>query len=174
MDFRIAAWIFVLVITLHNLEEALLLPAWSCTAGRWHHPVGKCEFRFAVLVLTLLAYAAVGLALLGGRESVGVYFLTGYALPMLLNVFIPHLLATLALRRYAPGTFTGLLLNLPVTSLLLYLAFQENYIHSSRFLWAGPLVVAVLLGLIPLLFAIGRRLTRHRVCCSGRREGGAV
>jgi hypothetical protein len=79
---------------------------------------------------------------------------------MLLNVFIPHLPATLVLRRYAPGTVTGLLLNLSVTSLLLYSAFQEGYVRSSRFLWAGPLVVSALLGLIPLLFAISRRYGR--------------
>jgi hypothetical protein len=174
MDFRIAAWIVALVSTLHNLEEAILLPAWSRTAGRWHHPVEKGEFRFAVLVLALLTYAAVGRALLGGREGIGAYLLTGYALAMLLNVFVPHLLATLALLRYAPGTATGLLLNLPATSLLLSHAFREGHVHASRFLWAGPLVVWAFLALIPLLFAIGRRLTRRRVCCRGPREGGSA
>ena len=29
-------WLFPAAITVHNLEEAIWLPAWSRTAGRWH------------------------------------------------------------------------------------------------------------------------------------------
>lgn len=156
MNFIVLTWLFAVAITLHNLEEALLLPAWSRSAGRWHHPVGAAEFRFAVGVLTALAYVAVCLATVGGRESVGAYFVAGYALAMLLNVFLPHLIATLAMRRYVPGAATALLLNLPVTMMLLSRGFREDYIRPSRFIWAGPLVVAIILGLIPVLFAVGR------------------
>lgn len=95
--------------------------------------------------------------MVGGKESVGAYLIAGYALAMLMNVLFPHLLATLIMRRYAPGTAMALLLNLPVTVLLLHRGFQENYIRLSTFIWAGPLVVAAILGTIPLLFAIGRR-----------------
>jgi hypothetical protein len=49
-------FLFLLAVTLHNLEEAVWLPDWSQQAGRWHRPVEKIPFRFAVLVLTLLAY----------------------------------------------------------------------------------------------------------------------
>jgi len=156
MSFPLLSWLFAIAITLHNLEEALWLPRWSQSAGRWHHPVGAREFRFAVGVLTALAYVTAGLSVVGGKETVGTYFIAGYALAMFMNVFFPHLLATLIMRRYAPGTATALLLNLPVTVLLLYLGFQQGYIRLSTFVWAGPLVVAAILGTIPLLFAIGR------------------
>ena len=156
MTFPLLSWLFAGAITLHNLEEALLLPGWSQSAGRWHHPVGVREFRFAVGVLTALAYIAAVLSVVGGKESVGAYFIAGYALAMLVNVLFPHLLATLVMRRYAPGTATALLLNLPVTVLLLYRGFQDSYIRLPAFLWAGPLVVAAILGSIPLLFTIGR------------------
>ena len=157
MNFPLLSGLFAGAITLHNLEEALWLPRWSQSAGRWHHPVGAREFRFEVGVLTALAYVATGLSVVGGKESVGAYFIAGYALAMLLNVFFPHLLATLIMRRYAPGTATALLLNLPATLLLLIGGFQQGYIRLSTFMWAGPLVVAAILGSIPLLFAIGRR-----------------
>lgn len=157
MNFPILSGFFALAVTLHNLEEALWLPRWSQSAGRWHHPVGAREFRFAVGVLTALAYVAACLSVVGGKETVGAYFIAGYALAMLMNVFFPHLLATLLMRRYAPGTATALLLNLPVTILLLYQGLQQSYIRLSMFMWAGPLVVAAILGTIPLLFAIGRR-----------------
>jgi len=162
MDFVLLAGLFALAVTLHNIEEALWLPAWSQAAGKWHHPVGAREFRFAVVVLTVLAYIAVWLATTYGKESVGAYLLTGYALAMLLNVFFPHVIATGVLRRYAPGTLTALLLNLPVTILLLRHSIQEGYIQIQMFLWAGPLVVAGILLLIPVLFAIGRRLPEFR------------
>jgi hypothetical protein len=158
MNFILLALLFALAITLHNIEEAILLPAWSKMAGKWHHPVGAREFRFAVIVLTVLAYVAAGLAMVYGKESMGTYLLTGYALAMLLNVFFPHVIATLVMRRYAPGTLTALLLNLPVSLLLLHRGFQDGYIHSQRFVWAGPLVVVGIMVSIPLLFALGRRL----------------
>ncbi|MFH1985782.1 MAG: HXXEE domain-containing protein [Pseudomonadota bacterium] len=80
MDFVLLSGLFALAVTLHNLEEALLLPTWSRSAGRWHHPVGAREFRFAVAVLTVFAYVTVYLAAVGGKESVGAYLLAGYAL----------------------------------------------------------------------------------------------
>jgi hypothetical protein len=109
-------------------------------------------------VLTVLAYVAAGWALICGKESLGAYVLSGYALAMLLNVLFPHAIATVMMRRYAPGTLTALLLNLPVTFFLLYRGFQEGYIHDERFVWLGPLVVLGILVSIPVLFAIGRRL----------------
>ncbi len=162
MSFTLLCWLFAVSITLHNLEEALWLPQWSQSAGRWHHPMGTREFRFALGVLTALAYGAAYLAAVSGKETVGAYLISGYALAMLMNVFFPHLLATLIMRRYAPGMATALLLNLPVTLPLLYQGFQQSYIRLSTFMWAGPLVVAAILGSIPILFAIGRSYWRVR------------
>jgi hypothetical protein len=48
---------FPVAFALHNLEEAIWLPAWSRTAGVFDPVVGGFEFRFAVLVLTLWAFA---------------------------------------------------------------------------------------------------------------------
>lgn len=158
MDFVFLAWLFALAITVHNLEEALLLPEWSKTAGKWHRPVGVREFRFAVIVLTIGAYGAVGWALICAKESWGAYVLSGYALAMFLNVLFPHVTATVVTRRYAPGTLTALLFNLPVTMLLLRQGLQEGYIQMQCFAWTGPLVVVGILASIPALFALGRRL----------------
>jgi len=158
MDFELLAGLFALAITLHNAEEAIWLPAWSQSAGKWHHPVTAQEFRFAVIMLTGLAYVAVGLAVVYGKESPGAYFLSGYALAMLLNVLFPHLIATVVMRRYAPGALTAVLLNLPVTLLLLHRGFQEGYVHWQKFIWAGPLAVLGIMALIPILFAMGSRL----------------
>jgi hypothetical protein len=156
--FIILAWLFAAAITVHNLEEAFFLPSWSEQAGRWHRPVGANEFRFAVFVLTVLAGVAALLASVQGRESFGAYVLSGYALAMLLNVAFPHLLVTMATRRYMPGTATALALNLPVTAALLHQAFREGYISSTSFALTGPVVVLAIVLSIPALFYVGRKL----------------
>ncbi|MBK8456944.1 MAG: HXXEE domain-containing protein [Phyllobacteriaceae bacterium] len=156
-------WFFVAATTLHNLEEAIWLPAWSRRAGRWHAPVGAAEFRFAVLALTLTAALVAGLAQFQGPESIGVYLLAGYALAMLLNVLVPHLGATIAMRRYMPGTATALLFNLPAAAFVVSTAFREGWISTPTFYWAGPAVVLAIMASIPALFSLGRRLTGRGV-----------
>lgn len=145
-------------VTVHNIEEAIYLPAWSRTAGRRHAPVTGFEFRFAIAVLTLLFWIAVALLLLEGRASFGAYLTAGYALAMLLNVFVPHTLGTLLMRRYIPGTATALLLNLPATGFLLRAMLADGTIETERFLTTAPFVVLLLACSIPVLFAVGRRI----------------
>jgi hypothetical protein len=154
MTFDDLAWVFVAAVVCHNLEEAVFLPAWSRSAGRWHSAVGEVEFRFAVTILTLLAAGCAVLAV--KRNEIGVYLLCGYALAMALNVFFPHVAATIVLKRYMPGTATGVLINLPVCVLLLIAADREGLINNRTFGWSAPLVVIGLLASVPILFRIGR------------------
>jgi hypothetical protein len=158
MSFALAQWLFPLVITLHNLEEALWLPAWSQRAGRWSRPVRPGVFRFGAAVFTALAYAAALASAWGGQQSVGAYLLASYALAMLVNACVPHLLATVALRRYMPGTATALALNVPIAYLLLQAAFREGYVSEPAFWVVGIAVGAALAGAIPALFALGEKL----------------
>ena len=59
------------------------MPGWSKHAGRYHVPVSARQFRFAVLVLTLLAWVIVGWSALG--SSFAGYLVSGYALAMLVK-----------------------------------------------------------------------------------------
>lgn len=162
MSFATLVILFVVAISLHNLEEAIWLPRWSQQAGRWHAPLLECEFRLAVLALTLLAAAVAALALMQGPQSLGAYILSGYALAMGLNVFIPHVLAIIIMRRYMPGTVTAVLLNLRVCAATIDAAVREGQIDADRFVWIGPLVVVGIGALIPVLFGTGRRICAHR------------
>ncbi len=159
MKFKTLTWLFAISISIHNFEEAVYLPNWSKSAGYWHHPVEASEFYFAVIILTLFAYVSVFLAVRGGLKNLGAYLVSGYALSMLLNVFFPHLLATIVMWQYAPGTGTGLLLNLPVTTMLIYKALKEGYIEKAKFFVIGPLIVLGILGSIPVLFSIFSQFT---------------
>ncbi len=149
-------WLFPVAITIHNIEEAVWLPEWSRHAGKFHHPVGKVEFRFAVTILTLLAWIITYLSITGGKQSIGVYLLCAYCLAMFINVFIPHIAATIVLRRYAPGLFTALVLNLPTTAWILVAAGKHGYITWDTFLLWSAVFIAALIGIIPILFRAGR------------------
>ena len=158
MSFHFWAWMFPVAIALHNLEEAIWLPAWSKIAGKWHRPVSSSAFRFAVAVLTALAVVVTVWAVLAGPQSVGAYLLAGYALAMLLNVVMPNVLATIVLRRYMPGLSTALALNLPVTILLLRSSFAQGYVSFPTFAYYGVAVCVALVTSIPVLFRIGEKV----------------
>jgi len=160
MSFSLLGWLFAFGVLIHNTEEALYLPAWSARTIRWKFRVGAAPFRFAVSILSLAAFLAAFLASIGGAHSIGAYFLTGYALAMVLNVIFPHVAATIALRSYAPGTATAVLFNLPIGSWLVYRALTEGYVEQSAFIISGPLTVLAIVVSIPILFVAGKILIR--------------
>ena len=158
MGFVHLHWAFVLVVTLHNLEEAVWLPEWSRQAGRWHHPVRPAPFRFAAVVLTILAGVLAAISIRGGTGSPGRYLFVAYAIAMLLNVALPHLVATVVLRRYCPGLATGLLGNLPVTAAIVFVALRDGHVAPWPLAGVAVLFVVGILALIPLLFRVGEWL----------------
>lgn len=149
---------FVACVLLHNAEEALLLPAWSARAPRWYRRVGAGEFHFGVAVLSIVLVAAAVAAFAYGPRSIAAYIFFGYVFAVALNAVVPHLAASLALRRYMPGAATGMLLNLPLGAYLLRRAVEARWVETRQLLWVAPLVALGLLASIPLLFAIGRTL----------------
>jgi hypothetical protein len=159
MSLSFLGWLFALGVVTHNIEEAVLFPALSVRFGRWYASLRPRAFRFAAIVLSAVVLAAALLASLGGARSVGAYLITGYAFAMVLNAFVPHVMATIALRAYVPGTATALLLNLPLGSWLLYRSFVEGYVQPTAFAIVGPVIILSLLASIPLLFTVGEKLT---------------
>jgi hypothetical protein len=158
MSLETIGWLFTLGVLVHNTEEALYLPGWSAHAGRWHARVEAMEFRFAIFVLSGLLVIFAAAASLSGAGSVSAYLMAGFVLAMVLNVFMPHLLATIFLRKYMPGTITALLLNLPLGVIYLVKALLERNIEPKIFAWSGPLTVLLILASIPALFLVGRKL----------------
>jgi len=148
-------WMFPVALCVHNLEEAIWLPGWSQRAGYWMNPVGTHEFRIAAALLAILGIAVTAWAARGGKQSVGVYLLAGFALAMLLNVGF-HVMATAARSQYAPGVVTAVTINLPVMSYLLRQLFRQNWILWPKALTALIAVPLALVLLIPGLLWIGR------------------
>ena len=152
------AWLFTLGVVAHNIEEAIFLPAWSTRAGRWHAPVGSREFIFAVAVLSLLLVVLAAAAISAGAQTIWAYAFTGYVFAMVANVFVPHVVGTIALRRYVPGTATAVLFNLPLGGLFLQQAVAQGFVARGTIAWVAPLTAVAIVASIPVLFAIGRWL----------------
>ena len=86
------------------------------------------------------------------------YLFVGYVGTMLINAIFPHLLATILLKRYAPGLITGILVNVPLNICII------NYIVKSNMLSLGEVLVSVIIFALVLLlslttlFKVGDRL----------------
>ena len=158
MSYRNLMWLFPIVLTLHNAEEAIWLPGWSKRAVIWHSPVTPGFFRFVVTVLTVLAFAVTWLSAESGKQTVWTYLAFGYMVAVLANVLIPHLALTVMLRSYMPGVATGVVLNLPVLSLLVVMALKEGYVSGWKAAEYSAGVAGLLLLFIPALFKSGKAL----------------
>jgi hypothetical protein len=159
MTFRDLEWLFPIVVTLHNAEEAIGFPGWSREAGsRWHGSITSGTFRFAAAILALLAFAVTWMSLVSGRQTVWTYLAFGYIAAMLANVPVPHVAATIALRRYVPGVATAVLLNLPVLTLLVVCALREGYVSGWKAVAYCVCVSVILVASLPALFKLGKVL----------------
>ena len=153
--------IFLLGFTIHNIEESVWLPEWSRYAKKFHEPVERSQFVFAVIVVTIIGYLATVAEIIenipGGVFS---YVYLGFIGMMGLNTVLPHLAATILLKKYAPGLITALLLNLPLSIIII-----------TRYIVAGInvyfLIIAILaftvitLLLLKPLFKLGDKLIRY-------------
>ncbi|QUI21413.1 HXXEE domain-containing protein [Vallitalea pronyensis] len=151
-----AIWIFPLAITLHNMEEGLWMPKWSEKHPRFSKIKGKNEFHFALICVTILAYMATFLFALFQSEVIFRYLFYGFVGAMLLNAIMPHLLVTIITKKYCPGVLTGVFLNIPCFSLLIIHSVNEKLINGIEVMISTGIMSIVLLGLLPILFKIGR------------------
>ncbi len=158
MNFGNLQWLFPIVVTLHNAEEAIWFPDWTKRAGRWHAPVSPGVFRFAVAVFTVLAFGVTWLSAISGKQTVWTYLTFGYMVAVLANVLIPHVAVSVVMRRYMPGVATGVALNLPTLSLLVVLALREGYVSGWEAAAYSVSVTGIGLLSIPALFKLGRIL----------------
>jgi hypothetical protein len=141
---------------LHNSEEWIWMPGWMQRhADRLPWAVTAVQFRFGLLVLTVAAFAVTWLSAGHGKQSIWSYMVFGYIVAMLVNVFVPHLPASILFWGYTPGVITAVFVNLPMMSALAVAALRQGWVAERK---ALAFAVAVPLGIaacVPLLFWIG-------------------
>ncbi|ERI10365.1 HXXEE domain-containing protein [Aneurinibacillus aneurinilyticus] len=149
--------LFCFAITLHNIEEAIWLPKWSQQPSKFQKSVTAGEFHFAVIVITALAYLSAFYYLFVPESNLAKWIFIGFLGSMILNAIFPHAIATIVLKRYAPGLVTGIMLNIPINSLIILRLFENHQLAWKELIFSTMAVGIILLALIPLLFKIGRR-----------------
>ena len=153
-------WLFPIAFTIHNIEEAFWLPAFSKSAGKFHKPVNTFEFVFALIILTLASILITILFYHNGKESLACYLFFAFNFGMLVNVFYPHLIATIFLKKYCPGLITGIIFLIPSTTYILIYGYQNQYFLFPKF-WIITVLFAILvMGSIPILFKVGKYLQK--------------
>ncbi|NMM52868.1 HXXEE domain-containing protein [Paenibacillus aquistagni] len=157
MDYYLVVF-FCLAITLHNIEEAIWLPKWSQQSSRFQKPVTTSEFHFAVIFITILAYLSAFSFLYMPESDFAKWIFIGFLGSMIFNAIFPHLIATVVMKKYAPGLLTGLLLNIPINSLVIYRMFSNHLMIWRELILSTFVVGMILLALIPVLFKVGGKI----------------
>lgn len=118
---RLATVLLPFIFAVHNAEEVLGLERWSQAVPSYvHSPVTTGQFGIAVALFTALGFLTVFFRRLYLSETAYFRVLAAFAGMLLLNVFFPHLIATLYFKAYAPGVISAVTLNLPVTAFILW------------------------------------------------------
>ncbi len=148
--------LFIIGFTIHNIEEALWLPKWSQSAGKYHKEISFNVFRFAVIVITIIGYLLTFQYFIFSEKytfSKLLYF--SFVLMMVLNVIFPHLIATIVMKKYAPGLIKGVFLNMPIGLYLLINNIRGK--HEMIYLFILTLLLSItFIVLINYLFKLGR------------------
>lgn len=153
--------IFLFGFTLHNIEEAIWLPGWSKYAKKFHEPVNKTQFIFAVIIVTIIGYLVTLIEILDNDTgSILSYAYLGFVGMMGLNTFLPHLAATIILKKYAPGLITALLLNLPI-SIIIIIRYIDAGVNIYYLVIAVLIFSGIVLALLKPLFKLGDKLIRY-------------
>ncbi len=152
-------WLVPLLLTLHNLEEALFAPGFladrmpSFLAGLLPD-VTLAQFLTALALVTVAPYL---FAASGPLERRGRAFclVLGTQMVVLLNVAV-HVAGAVWMRGYVPGLVTALLVNLPFSVYLFRRALRGGWLRWREMAW---LILAALLvhgpGLVGLLVLAG-------------------
>jgi hypothetical protein len=159
MTFAKLAWCGVLVVALHNAEEAVTIPTWlprrlaQIESQFGIRPLAAAPGRlyFGLALATLVPLAWVALASRSAPRSAGAYSILVLYGIFLANAFVPHLLGVALTAGYVPGAITAGLLVIPFVAWLCRRALADGY-ASTRGLVAALLIAAAVY--VPGLWAL--------------------
>lgn len=153
--------VFLLGFTLHNIEESVWLPEWSKHAKKFHEPVERNQFIFAVIVITIIGYLVTVIEIINNTPgSIFSYIYLGFIGMMGLNTIFPHLAATILLKKYAPGLITAISLNLPL-SIMIITRYLSTEMDVYLIIVAILVVTGIILSSLKSLFKLGEKLIKY-------------
>ncbi len=142
LTFKQVLWLIPIVLTLHNMEEALTMPTWvmaNLPLIKESLPVAidihftPTQLLLSLLLATAIPFIVTMLCINGEKRSRKLYLLFLLQAIVLLNVFIPHIAASVRMKQYNPGVITAVCLNLPFSLYVFRRAYREQYLASREF-----------------------------------------
>lgn len=159
---RYLLWLVPLLLTLHNLEEAVFMKGFLDRFGARIPILPMVTYGPFLLALGLVTLAPYLFAASGPleRRSRAFFLVLGTQMVVLVNV-AAHLATAVWVRGYAPGLVTALLVNLPFSVFLFRRALRGAWVRPWDLAW---LLAAALLvhgpGLVGLLVLAGWAVSR--------------
>ena len=150
-------WLVPLLLTLHNVEEAVFMKGFLARFADRIPILPEVTYGQFLLALGLVTLAPYAFAASGPleRRSRAFLLVLGTQMVVLVNV-AAHLAAAVWARGYAPGLVTALLVNLPFSVHLFRRALRASWVRPRDLAW---LLVAALLvhgpGLVGLMVLAG-------------------
>lgn len=162
LSYKSLQWMVFLCVVLHNLEEGLTAKAYfpkakALMSGRVPATVLSSvpsleQFYIALAGATFLPLVLTVIATTGKPTHIKSYFVAVIAAGLLLNVFIPHVPAAVALGGYTPGVATAVLVNLPCSIYFLRRSLREGHIDRQGLAVTAAIALGILLLGVPLLW----------------------
>ena len=136
-------WLFFGLLLIHNGEEYLFAHRLADVFARRGLRLPLTRFRIALVIVTLAGLVLIPAKL--AQMPAADPLLAGAALVMLANVFVPHLTASLLLRRYTAGVVSAVVLMAPGCALILEAASSAGLSSRTMLITAlalaGPLLL---------------------------------
>jgi hypothetical protein len=159
LPYRTLQWLVAAFALLHNLEEAVMMPAFAPLVRERFSGIAPPAllaatahlswFYIALTVATLVPFFVVLVAVTRPTSRAAAWAVVFVQSLFFVNVFVPHVPAALMLGGYAPGVVTAVAIQLPYSVFFLRRSVREGVV--SR---AGA-ALAVGLGLPALLVSLG-------------------
>jgi hypothetical protein len=164
LSYRTLQWLVAAFALLHNLEEAVMMPAFAPLmrerlSGRAPSVLLAATedlswFYIALIVVTLAPFFVV-LAAVTRRTSRAANWAVVFVQSIFfVNVFVPHIPAALAMGGYAPGVVTAVAIQLPFSVVFLRRSVREGVVSRTGTALTVALGIPALLVLLGALYLV--------------------
>ena len=169
LTFKQILWLIPIVLTLHNIEEALTMPHWvmaNLPFIKENLPVNidihftPAQLLLSLFLATVVPFIVTILCVNGEKQSGRVYLLFLLQAIVLLNVFIPHIAASIRMKQYNPGVITAVCVNLPFSFYVFRRAYREQYLASRQFVSLFLLALLVYAPIAWILHFVGEWIAK--------------
>ena len=163
--FKYLCLVFAFGCTIHNLEEAILLPAWAKkNISNLPFVPNATIYWILTTIISIFIWLAVWAALTFSDNQMLQSLLLAIALSMAINAIFPHLAISLIKKSYAPGTLSGVLLNMPIGVAIIFYRIGAGFVPN----WPQIILFAFLYGVV----AFGVLFLWHYKIGSTEKKGG--